>query len=108
MYDGTWKIFFRSFASDEIHTGVIIAPGIRATPAKHKGSSRFNSITNINIDEYPVMVDRADPRRFVILWNEVTPYRIRQPLEALDRAQAEADRLNAPQDRQPSDWPGAK
>jgi hypothetical protein len=62
-YDGTWKIFFRSFASDEIHTGVIIAPGIRATPAKHKGSSRFNSIANINIDEYPVMVDRADPRR---------------------------------------------
>lgn len=43
--------------------------------------------------ELPVLVDRADPTRFAILWSEVQGKSWRS--QEQQRAQAEADRLNA-------------
>jgi hypothetical protein len=71
-------------------TGVIVAPGMPATPAEHKVDSRGRWADS---HELPVLVDRSDPSRFVVLWDEV------KPVSWQDRerqaAQAEADRLNA-------------
>jgi hypothetical protein len=71
-------------------TGVIVADGLPATPAEHKVSGREHWADS---KELPVLVDRTDPSRFVILWDEV------KPVSWQDRerqaAQAEADRLNA-------------
>jgi hypothetical protein len=70
-------------------TGVIVAPGMPATPAEHKVDGRHWA----DSQELPVLVDRSDPSRFVVLRDEV------KPVSWQDRerqaAQAEADRLNA-------------
>jgi hypothetical protein len=49
-------------------TGVITAPGIPDTPVEHKTDreGRWAEST-----ELPVVVDQADPSRFVILWDQV-------------------------------------
>jgi hypothetical protein len=73
-------------------TGVITAPGIPAFAAEHKvdGRGRWGGV-----EELPVLVDRADPSRFAILWGEVRPVSWQDQEHA--RAQAEADSLNAAQ-----------
>jgi hypothetical protein len=73
-------------------TGVITAPGIPATPAEHKVDERGRWADH---QELPVLVDRSDPSRFAILWNEVgqVSWRGRE----MASAQAEADRLNSGQ-----------
>ena len=51
-------------------TGVITDPGIPATPVEHKVDDHGRWT---GIQEVPVLVDRADPAKFVILWDEVQP-----------------------------------
>lgn len=70
-------------------TGVITAPGIPATPAEHKTDSRGRWA---GANELPVLVDRADPSRFAILWDEVKPVSWKD--QERQAAQAEADRIN--------------
>src|SRR5580658_3504304 len=48
-------------------TGIITAPGIRPTRVEHKVDERGRVA---NGQELPVLADRADPSRFVILWDE--------------------------------------
>jgi hypothetical protein len=71
-------------------TGVIVAPGVPATPAEHKTDERGRWA---GVQELPVLVDRADPSRFAILWDEVHPESA-QDL-ARRQAQEQADRLNS-------------
>jgi catechol 2,3-dioxygenase-like lactoylglutathione lyase family enzyme len=71
-------------------TGVITAPGIPATPAEHKVDERGRWADH---QELPVLVDRSDPSRFAILWNEVG--QVSWQGREMASAQAEADRLNA-------------
>jgi len=70
-------------------TGVITAPGIPATAVEHKADGRGRWAA---VRELPVLVDRADPSRFVILWDEVQPVSWRD--REMRAAQAEADRIN--------------
>jgi hypothetical protein len=51
-------------------TGVITAPGIPDTPVEHKVDDQDRWT---GVQEVPVLVDRADPSKFVILWDEVQP-----------------------------------
>jgi hypothetical protein len=71
-------------------TGVIIAPGVPAMAAEHRVDGRGRWAGQ---EEFPVVVDRADPARFAILWSELeaVPWRDRE----LASAPAEADRLSA-------------
>ena len=71
-------------------TGVIEAPGIPAVPAEHRADQRGRWA---GVQQLPVLVDRADPARFAILWAEVEPVSWREQERA--RAQAAADKLNA-------------
>jgi hypothetical protein len=71
-------------------TGVIVAPGIQATAVEHKADDRGRWA---GVRELPVLVDRADPARFVILWDEVQPVSWRD--QEMQAAQAEAERINA-------------
>jgi hypothetical protein len=71
-------------------TGVITAPGIPATPAEHKTDAHGRWA---GAQELPVLVDRADPSRFAVLWSEVGQRSWRD--QEQEYAQAEADRLNA-------------
>jgi hypothetical protein len=73
-------------------TGVLIAPGIPATPAEHKADERGRWADH---QELPVLVDRSDPSRFAILWSEVGPASWRD--REMTSAQAEAGRINAGQ-----------
>lgn len=59
------------------YTGVITAPGIPATTVERK-ADRLGRMEWAELDhgfkiEYAVLVDRADPTRFVILWKQVRP-----------------------------------
>ena len=49
-------------------TGVITAPGVPATTVEHKTDEKDRWA---GVQELPVLVDRADPTRFTILWEEV-------------------------------------
>ncbi len=49
-------------------TGIITAPGIRPTVVEHKSEDR-NQWAGVH--KVPVMVDRADPSKFEVLWYEV-------------------------------------
>jgi hypothetical protein len=71
-------------------TGVITAPGIPATAVEHKADGRGRWA---GVQELPVLVDRAEPSRFVILWDELQPVSWRD--QEMQAAQAEADRINA-------------
>jgi hypothetical protein len=73
-------------------TGVITAPGIPATSAEHKVDERGRWASH---QELPVLVDRADPSRFAILWSEVQNVSWRD--SEMSSAQAVADQLNAAQ-----------
>jgi hypothetical protein len=73
-------------------TGVITAPGIPATAAEHKADERGRWAAE---QELPVLVDRADPQRFAILWAEVKPASWRD--RELTQAQQAAAELNAAQ-----------
>ena len=71
-------------------TGVLLAPGIAATPVEHPADRRGRWVAQ---QELPVLVDRSEPSRFAVLWSEVTK------VSRADRehriAEAEADWLNA-------------
>lgn len=71
-------------------TGVLVAPGLPATPAEHRTDWRGNWA---GADELPALIDRADPSRFAILWDEYHPESWQD--RAGRRAREEADRLNA-------------
>lgn len=49
-------------------TGIITAPGIRPTVVEHKSEDRNRWA---GVHKVPVMVDRADPSKFEVLWYEV-------------------------------------
>lgn len=49
-------------------TGIITAPGIRPTVVEHKAEDRSQWA---GVHKVPVMVDRADPSKFEVLWYEV-------------------------------------
>jgi hypothetical protein len=49
-------------------TGIITAPGIRPTVVEHKAEDRSQWA---GVHKVPVMVDRADPSKFEVLWHEV-------------------------------------
>lgn len=71
-------------------TGVVSAPGVVPTPGEHldDGSGR-----RIGHDVLPVLVDRADPTRFSILWQEVPEPDFRA--EARRRADQAAARMRS-------------
>jgi hypothetical protein len=71
-------------------TGVLIAPGIPATPAEHRADLRGRWVAQ---RELPVLVDRSDPARFAILWSEVT--KVSRGDRARQLAQEAADLLNS-------------
>jgi len=71
-------------------TGVLLAPGIPATPAEHKVDTRGRWVAK---GDLPALIDRSDPSRFAILWSEVT--RVSQRDRQMQAAGAEADWLNA-------------
>ena len=73
-------------------TGVIIAPGVPATVAEHRFDSRGRWT---NAKELPVLVDRSDPTRFAILWDEVPATSWAD--QERHHAQEEADRINSGQ-----------
>jgi hypothetical protein len=58
-------------------TGVVIAPGVPAMAAEHRVDGRGRWAGQ---EEFPVLVDRADPARFAILWSELetVPWRDRE------------------------------
>ena len=51
-------------------SGVITSPGIRPTRVDHKIDKTDERGRVTNGQDLPVLVDRADPSRFVILWDE--------------------------------------
>ena len=69
-------------------TGVITAPGIPDTPVEHKVDDHDRWT---GVQEVPVLVDRADPSKFVILWDEVQPASWGDQMQAI---QGDADRMN--------------
>ena len=52
----------------ETLTGVVTGPGIPPTPGEHPDDHRGRGIGH---DVLPVLVDRTDPTRFVIRWDEL-------------------------------------
>jgi hypothetical protein len=71
-------------------TGVLSAPGIAAHPAEHRVDRRGRWADTTRL---PALIDRADPSRFAILWNEIDAGSAQD--QERQRAQAEADRLNS-------------
>lgn len=71
-------------------TGVLVAPGIPATPAEHKADPRGRWVAQ---RELPVLVDRSEPSRFAILWSQVT--KVSQREREWQAAEDEADLLNS-------------
>jgi hypothetical protein len=71
-------------------TGMLVAPGIPATPAEHEVDAPGRRPAR---GELPVLIDRSDPSRFTILWSEVT--KVSPGDQARLGAEAEADLLDA-------------
>jgi hypothetical protein len=69
-------------------TGIISAPGIPDTPVEHKSDDQDSWA---GVREVPVLVDRADPSRFLILWDEAQPISFRD--QEPQAAPQEADRI---------------
>jgi hypothetical protein len=71
---GEFKVTGRYFAHPgsnsyrEVLTGVVSAPGIPPTPGEHLTDTAGRWV---NHEVLPVLVDRGEPARFVILWDEV-------------------------------------
>lgn len=77
-------------------TGVITAPGLAAVPAECPADRHGRWV---GTEVYPVLVDRAEPTRFVVLWDEIA--RPDWQADARQRAQDAADRMNADGPAQP-------
>jgi hypothetical protein len=75
-------------------TGFITAPGIPDTPVEHKVDDHDRWT---GVQEVPVLVDRADPSKFVILWDEVQPASWGDQMQAI---QGDTDRMNTGPDGQ--------
>lgn len=77
-------------------TGVVTAPGIPATAGEHLSDGHGRWAIG---DELPALIDRADPAKFVILWDEAKQPTANDRLkqQALQAAQAQADMMNAAQ-----------
>ena len=58
----------RSSSFREVLTGVVTGPGIPPTAGEHLNDTAGRWVGH---DVLPVMADRSDPARFVILWDEV-------------------------------------
>ena len=77
----------------EMLTGVVTAPGVPATPGEalndlvHGHDGSFSDIL-------PCLVDRADPSRFMVLWDEVLEPDARA--EARSRAADAAEEMRGP------------
>lgn len=71
-------------------TGVVTAPGIPPTPAEHLRNDL--SGREFQGDTLPALIDRADPTRFVILWDEIPKPDPRQ--QALQEAAQVAKRMS--------------
>ncbi len=71
---GEFRVADRYFAHPgsssfrEMLTGVVTGPGVAPTPGEHLTDTDGRWVGR---DVLPVMVDRADPARFVVLWDEV-------------------------------------
>src|SRR5436190_15625300 len=71
---GEFKVTDRYFAHPgsnsfrEVLTGVISVPGMPPTAGEHLADTAGRWVGR---DVLPVMADRSDPARFVILWDEV-------------------------------------
>ena len=71
---GEFRVTGRYFAHPgsnsfrEVLTGVVTGPGIPPTAGEHLTDTAGRWVGH---DLLPVMVDRSDPARFVILWDEV-------------------------------------
>ena len=61
-------------------TGVITAPGVPAQNVEHETDAGDRLV---GAQELPVLVDRADPSRFTILWDEIQPTSWRDPQDPL-------------------------
>ena len=68
-------------------TGVVVADGVPPTPGEHLDRHAIGEFRR----SLPVLVDRADPTRFLVLWDETTEVDPRA--EARQRAEADAQRL---------------
>jgi hypothetical protein len=71
-------------------TGVLLAPGIPATPAEHRADLRGRWVAQ---QELPVLIDRSEPSRFAVLWSEVT--KVSREDREHRIAEAEAEQFNA-------------
>jgi hypothetical protein len=71
--------------------GVLVAPGIPATPAEYSVDARGRRVTQ---KELPALIDRSEPARFVILWSEVTEPAQGEPERRAAGAGAGADELD--------------
>jgi hypothetical protein len=71
-------------------TGVVTAQGIPPTPAEHLRNDV--SGREFESDTLPALIDRADPTRFVILWDEIPKPDPRQ--QALQQAAHVAEQMS--------------
>lgn len=71
-------------------TGVVSGEGIPPTPAEHLRNDL--SGREFDSDTLPALIDRADPTRFVILWDELPKPDPRQ--QALQEAARAAEQMN--------------
>jgi hypothetical protein len=81
-------------------TGVLTAPGVPPTPVDHLTDRGGRWVGN---NELPVLVDRADPTRYVILWKLVQPWDPRAV--ATQQAQRMAQQLAQELAQPPADQP---
>lgn len=72
----------------ETLTGVVTGPGIPPTPAEHPDDRHGRRIGH---DVLPALVDRTDPTRFVVLWEEIAVPDFRA--EAREQARQAADAM---------------
>jgi hypothetical protein len=69
-------------------TGVIAAPGIQATTVEYSTEERDRWA---GIEEVAVLVDRSDPTRFLVLWDEPVPTAYQPPWPLSERMSAWLD-----------------
>ncbi len=79
-------------------TGVVTGPGIAPTPGEHLDDE---SGRRIGHDVLPILVDRADPTRFLILWDEIP----KPDFQAQARIQAEQEAARLRTDTPPMPMP---
>lgn len=69
---GTFRVTTKNWrhSSSVTYIGVVSAPGLSPTPTTHKTSEPVRRFVVEGMD-LPVIVDRADPSRFTVLWKQV-------------------------------------